>query len=159
MLLVHSLTLNSRFETVPFSFSASANAWAKETNTERSAFPIRNLPSKLRTMYLASTSWQAARSLVIMETFLACDWYECQKWITSNILRTPRTEWPVQSAISRNFWNTNGTVSGLGLKSVFWLFFEFCCIIRSRNHTMNEANRGHPLLQRGLDLLLSSSQP
>lgn len=36
-----------------------------------------------------------------------------------------RTECPLLIAISFRLLNTKGTVSGLGLNSVFWLFFEF----------------------------------
>ena len=38
----------------------------------------------------------------------------------------PHTDCPVDSAISCRFENTNGTVSGFGLNSVFWLFLELC---------------------------------
>ena len=36
------------------------------------------------------------------------------------------TEWPLLRAISFKFLNTVGRVNGFGLKSVFWLFLEFC---------------------------------
>jgi hypothetical protein len=36
-----------------------------------------------------------------------------------------QTECPDESAISRKFEKTKGTVRAFGLKSVFWLFLEF----------------------------------
>jgi hypothetical protein len=52
------------------SCSAKTVAWARATNTVRSALPIRSLPSKLRTIYFASSPLHAARSFVMMDTFL-----------------------------------------------------------------------------------------
>lgn len=57
----------------PRSFSARTAACARDTSTDRSPFPIRSFPSKLRTMYLASKSWHVAKSFVMMETFFAWD--------------------------------------------------------------------------------------
>lgn len=37
-----------------------------------------------------------------------------------------RTEWPVLSAISFRLVKTKEAVRGLGLKSVFCMFLEFC---------------------------------
>jgi hypothetical protein len=53
------------------SFSAKTAACASATKTERSAFPILSLPSRLRTIYFASKPWQLARSLVMTDTFFA----------------------------------------------------------------------------------------
>ena len=58
------------------SCSANTTACASATKTVRSALPMRSLPSKLRTMYFASWPRHDARSLVMMETFLFCDWVE-----------------------------------------------------------------------------------
>ena len=55
------------------SISASTAACANATKTDRSALPIRNLPSRLRMIYLASRSWHDANSFVMIETFLAWD--------------------------------------------------------------------------------------
>lgn len=107
------------------SLSASTAAWASATSTDLSALPILSLPSKLRTIYLASTSWHAASSFVIMDTFLACD--EC----------------PVTNAISRKFWKTKGRVKGLGLNRVFWLFFEFCPIPDVKARSEGDRKRTH----------------
>lgn len=57
----------------PCSCSARTAACAKATKTVRSALPIRSFPSRLRTMYFASAPWHAARSFVMIETFLFCD--------------------------------------------------------------------------------------
>ena len=64
------------------------------------------MPSKLLTIYFASTSWHAASSFVMIDTFFACE--EC----------------PEVRAMSLKLEKTKGTVRGLGLKRVFWLFFE-----------------------------------
>ena len=59
----------------PRSCSAKTVAWASATKTVLSAFPIRSFPSKLRMMYLASEPWHAARSLVMIDTFLFWDYF------------------------------------------------------------------------------------
>lgn len=43
----------------------------------------------------------------------------------ARIIGKGRTECPELWAISFRFVKTKGTVKGLGLKSVRWLFFEF----------------------------------
>ena len=78
-------------------------------------------------MYFASWSWHAARSFVMMDTFLFCDCPPRQgESYNTGTRRCALTEWPLLIAISFRLLNTNGTVSGFGLKSVFWLFLEFC---------------------------------
>lgn len=129
IILIRSKLYHLINQSVPCSFSCRTTACARATKTERSAFPIRNFPSRLRIIYLASWPWHAARSFVMMETFFACDFSWRNQWfqIQTNAI-VAHTEWPDAKAISRRLLKTYGTVRPLGLKSVFWLFFEFCTI-------------------------------
>lgn len=67
------------------------------------------------------------------------------------------TECPLLIAISFRLLNTKGTVSGLGLNSVFWLFLEFygsvswaACIARASRQTIATSPRSPSFLSSAL---------
>ena len=89
-------------------------------------------------MYLASwdVALHAAKSLVIIWIFLFCDYKYLifrqewgREWMPSQLTALPEV-----IAISVSCAKTNGTVRGLGLKSVRWLFFEFYIVWN--NHSL-----------------------
>ena len=113
----------SRQKNLQLSSSAKTAAWERATRTVRSALPIRSLPSKLRMIYFASWPRHDANILVMIETFLFCDYKRVNQ--KTDLGRPIHTECPLLSAISLRFLNTFGRVKGLGLNRVFWLFLEF----------------------------------